>query len=51
MARIGIGAMLEDNLIICCEQRSEWKLFDLAVALGANDNLVKESDIWVAERR
>jgi hypothetical protein len=45
MARIGIDAMFENDLIICREQGSEWKLLNLGVALGANDYLVEESDI------
>lgn len=45
MARIGIGVMFTDDLVVGCKERAEWKLLDVRFSLRANDNLVEETDI------
>lgn len=46
MAGIHVGAMFTDDFVVCCEKRSKWESLDLGFPLGANDNLVEETDIW-----
>lgn len=45
MTGICVGAMFLDDLVVCCEKGSKWELFGLGFPLGANDNLVEETDI------
>lgn len=50
MTGICVGAMFRDDLVVCCEERSKWELFDLGIPLGANDDLVEETDICGREQ-
>lgn len=51
MTGICVGAMFLDDLVVCCEERSKWESFGLGFPLGANDNLVEETDICGSRTR
>lgn len=42
---VGLRTMLRNHLIVRGEERTEWPALDIWVALGANDDLIEETDI------
>lgn len=45
VARIRVDAMFRNDLVVCLEQDSEWKAFDLWASFGAGNNLEEKADI------
>lgn len=45
MAWVRVHRMFLNNLVVCFEQCSEWRLLSLGLALGVSDDLIEEADI------